>query len=246
MRLVTRQQWGARPPRSIVPLPGSAIDTTVFHYSGADADEQADHAKCAGRVRGIQRFHMDTRGWLDIAYSFLVCVHGYVFAARGYGVRTAATGRALARHLLPRQRQRGPRRRHPSRAGGTRRDCARDQRALRARHALRRPPRLHADGLPRRQALPLYPLARVRTGERTQRPFEGAALAPALAALEAGRGRGTVRGGRRGGSPRGRGRSPMRSTLASSSAAEPMGTDRLLARERMVESAARRRIAAAP
>jgi N-acetylmuramoyl-L-alanine amidase len=99
MRLVTRQQWGARPPRSVVALPRSAIDTTVFHYSGADADEQADHANCAGRVRGIQRFHMDTRGWLDIAYSFLVCVHGYVFAARGYGVRTAATGRANGHSL---------------------------------------------------------------------------------------------------------------------------------------------------
>jgi N-acetylmuramoyl-L-alanine amidase len=94
MRLVTRQQWGARPPRSVVRLPRSAIDTTVFHYSGADADEQADHANCAGRVRGIQRDHMDTQGWLDIAYSFLVCVHGYVFAGRGYGVRTAATGPA--------------------------------------------------------------------------------------------------------------------------------------------------------
>jgi len=99
MRLVTRQQWGARPPRSVVPLPRSAIDTTVFHYSGADADEQADHANCAGRVRGIQRYHMDTRGWLDIAYSFLVCVHGYVFAARGYGVRTAATGPANGHSL---------------------------------------------------------------------------------------------------------------------------------------------------
>src|SRR6266540_2547837 len=76
MRLVTRQQWGARPPRSVVPLPRSAIDTTVFHYSGADADEQA-----------------------DIANSFLVCVHGYVFAARGYGVRTAATGPANGHSL---------------------------------------------------------------------------------------------------------------------------------------------------
>jgi hypothetical protein len=99
MRLVTRQQWGARSPRSVVPLPRSAIDTTVFHYSGADADEQANHANCAGRVRGIQRYHMDTRGWLDIAYSFLVCVHGYVFAGRGFDVRTAATGPANGHSL---------------------------------------------------------------------------------------------------------------------------------------------------
>lgn len=57
-----------------------------------DADEQADHAKCAGRVRAMQRYHMDERGWLDVAYSHVLCRHGYVFIGRGYGIRTAANG----------------------------------------------------------------------------------------------------------------------------------------------------------
>jgi N-acetylmuramoyl-L-alanine amidase len=57
-----------------------------------DSDEQADHRNCAGRVRNIQRYHQDEKGWLDIAYSHVVCRHGYVFVGRGYGIRTAANG----------------------------------------------------------------------------------------------------------------------------------------------------------
>jgi hypothetical protein len=36
---------------------------------------------------------MDIRGWNDIAYSFLLCRHGYVFEGRGWDVRSAATGK---------------------------------------------------------------------------------------------------------------------------------------------------------
>jgi hypothetical protein len=57
-----------------------------------DADEQASHGNCARRVRGIQDFHMDSRGWNDIAYNFVVCKHGIIFEGRGWGVRSAAQG----------------------------------------------------------------------------------------------------------------------------------------------------------
>ena len=67
-----------------------------MHYSGMDSDEQANHARCAGRVLGIQRYHMEEKGWLDIAYSHVVCRHGFVFVGRGYGIRTAANGTTAA------------------------------------------------------------------------------------------------------------------------------------------------------
>jgi len=35
---------------------------------------------------------MDTNGWADVAYSAIVCPHGYVFEGRGPGHRTAANG----------------------------------------------------------------------------------------------------------------------------------------------------------
>jgi hypothetical protein len=57
-----------------------------------DADEQADHRNCAGRVQAMQRYHMVEKGWLDVAYSHVLCRHAYVFVGRGYGIRTAANG----------------------------------------------------------------------------------------------------------------------------------------------------------
>ncbi|MGH7376858.1 MAG: peptidoglycan recognition protein family protein [Candidatus Methylomirabilales bacterium] len=86
----TRAEWGARPPKSVQAI--GTVRGVALHYSGSASDEQADHANCAGRVRGIQRYHMDTRGWADVAYNFLACLHGTVFEGRGFGHRSAAQG----------------------------------------------------------------------------------------------------------------------------------------------------------
>jgi N-acetylmuramoyl-L-alanine amidase len=64
----------------------------AVHYSGMNADEQRDHANCAVRVRAMQRYHMEDRDWLDVAYNQVFCRHGYVFVGRGFGVRSAANG----------------------------------------------------------------------------------------------------------------------------------------------------------
>jgi N-acetylmuramoyl-L-alanine amidase len=64
----------------------------AVHYSGMNADEQRLHSNCAARVRGMQRYHLEGRGWLDIAYNHVFCRHGFVFVGRGFGVRSAANG----------------------------------------------------------------------------------------------------------------------------------------------------------
>jgi hypothetical protein len=86
--LVTRAEWGARPPRSVT---GLSAGITTSHWEGPHLGE-FPHSSCASKVRGIQNFHMDTRGWADIAYNGVGCPHGYVFAGRGPGVRSAANG----------------------------------------------------------------------------------------------------------------------------------------------------------
>ena len=91
-----RKAWGAAPPRSRSDLPPPDARGVAVHYSGMDSDEQVDHARCAGRVLGIQRYHMQERDWSDIAYSHLICKHGHVFVGRGYGIRTAANGTTRA------------------------------------------------------------------------------------------------------------------------------------------------------
>ncbi|MDQ3866553.1 MAG: N-acetylmuramoyl-L-alanine amidase [Actinomycetota bacterium] len=67
----------------------------AVHYSASNADERAGHETCAARVRAIQRFHQEERGFCDIAYSFVFCKHGFVFVGRGWGVRTAAQGTSV-------------------------------------------------------------------------------------------------------------------------------------------------------
>lgn len=90
MAFVTRAQWGARPPRERTRMAGPARGV-ARHYEGVKLGAY-DHSSCARRVRDIQGYHMDRNGWDDIAYSFIVCRHGYVFEGRWANVRTAANG----------------------------------------------------------------------------------------------------------------------------------------------------------
>jgi hypothetical protein len=88
--IVTRAEWDAVPPRDTTPLVGS--QGVAVHWEGPRMGWPWPHSECAAKVRSIQRFHMVTRGWLDVAYNFLVCGHGYRFEGRGWGVRSAANG----------------------------------------------------------------------------------------------------------------------------------------------------------
>ncbi|QOR55362.1 MAG: N-acetylmuramoyl-L-alanine amidase [Phage 71_18] len=89
--LVTRAQWGARPPRPGIPSLAPSFGTTV-HYEGGTGLVIKNHDQCASIVRGIQAYHMDARGWLDIAYTRVACPHDHVFEGRGPHKRTAAQG----------------------------------------------------------------------------------------------------------------------------------------------------------
>lgn len=90
MTIVLRSQWGARPPKDRTRISGP-VRGVARHYEGTTLGNYR-HDSCAGRVRSIQNYHMDHNGWSDIAYSFLVCIHGTVFEGRGPGIRTAANG----------------------------------------------------------------------------------------------------------------------------------------------------------
>lgn len=87
----SRDDLGLRPPDrvsyNITPERGGC----AFHWGGP-APRIRSHADCENTWRAWQRFHMDTRGWTDVAYTAAFCQHGYVLAGRGLGVRTAAQG----------------------------------------------------------------------------------------------------------------------------------------------------------
>jgi hypothetical protein len=91
MRLVTRAQWGARPrgTGSTTPFDPRGV---CLHWEGAGWAWPWAHSTCDDKVRAIQAYHMDVRGWSDIAYNYLSCAHGYVFEGRGLNRRSAANG----------------------------------------------------------------------------------------------------------------------------------------------------------
>ena len=94
MKFVSREEWGARSPRYV--SKGILSDASTGHWNGpkitVGGNTIWDHTKCADLVRGIQNFHMDGRGWSDIAYNFVECPHGYTFEGRGINVINGANG----------------------------------------------------------------------------------------------------------------------------------------------------------
>ena len=99
---LTRAALELRPPRAITAL--LTAEGITAHYAGpspwgkvdrssaARFEATTDHARCATIWRAWQAFHMNDRGWSDIAYNSGICPHGWRLEGRGIGVRSAANG----------------------------------------------------------------------------------------------------------------------------------------------------------
>lgn len=77
--IITRAEWGARPHagRTNITLPTPRL--WIHHTAGPERGPSG--------MRSIQAYHMDVRGWTDIAYSFVIDnVNGAIYEGRGVGV----------------------------------------------------------------------------------------------------------------------------------------------------------------
>jgi hypothetical protein len=73
-QVIWRPQWNARAPsRTILQTGWSARDQFITHYSAGPPSQT---------VRQIQNFHMDTNGWPDIGYNWLVTQDGTIYEGR--------------------------------------------------------------------------------------------------------------------------------------------------------------------
>lgn len=88
---VSREKWGAR-PRGIGTTQINPTAGVTVHYEGEGWSWPWDHSTCDNKVRAMQDYHMDVRGWSDIAYNYLGCPHNYLFEGRGYDRRSSANG----------------------------------------------------------------------------------------------------------------------------------------------------------
>lgn len=78
--ICTRGCWGARAPGSISYM--SALTRAIVHHTAGNEFNTTSYEDSKANVRGIQNYHMNTNGWADIGYHFLVDKFGYIFEGR--------------------------------------------------------------------------------------------------------------------------------------------------------------------
>jgi hypothetical protein len=80
--ICSRSCWGARAPQSTI-YQMSGLNRAVIHHTANPADyDTSSQSESAALVRAIQNLHMDTNGWADIGYHFLVDKLGNRFEGR--------------------------------------------------------------------------------------------------------------------------------------------------------------------
>ena len=82
--IVSRSQWQARATK--------CTTTDKVKYRMAIHHTETTSVHPVQRVRAIQAYHMDTRGWCDIGYHFLVGTDGTVYEGRPYGLLGSHAG----------------------------------------------------------------------------------------------------------------------------------------------------------
>ncbi len=99
MQLVTRAQLGW--PASAAADQPSTLGVKI-HYEGTPVspDLTGDHTKCLQEWQAIRASHManTAEGYVDVAYNFAACPHGYLLEGRGLGKETAANGNQPLNH----------------------------------------------------------------------------------------------------------------------------------------------------
>jgi hypothetical protein len=89
--IINRSQWGAAPPRGGTPRPLQVVDQGFIHY--ADVHESiptASEANEAAICRAIQQYHF-SRGYVDIAYEWMVGQTGDLYVGRDPHIEDAST-----------------------------------------------------------------------------------------------------------------------------------------------------------
>ncbi|CAK1588676.1 unnamed protein product [Parnassius mnemosyne] len=82
LRIVSRTDWLAQPvggalDKIVQPVPWVIITHTA-------TESCSTQSQCVLRVRLIQTFHIESRGWFDIGYNFMVGGDGSVYYGRGW------------------------------------------------------------------------------------------------------------------------------------------------------------------
>jgi hypothetical protein len=90
-RITSRATWGARPPQGSL-VPQSIVNEIFIHhtvYPALSANASVEEEKA--RMRDLQRFHQDSRGYVDVAYQVVVFPTGRAYEGRPLNYQGAHT-----------------------------------------------------------------------------------------------------------------------------------------------------------
>lgn len=93
MKIYSREEIGLRKPVGISSNFNFLKGGVALHYGGPGPTKPpTDLQEVFSLWRAWQKFHIDGRGWKDIAYSFGVSDAGHVLMGRGFNTRCGANG----------------------------------------------------------------------------------------------------------------------------------------------------------
>lgn len=87
LRMVTRLEWVAQPPSNITTPLVTPVPYVIIHHTATA--NCSSIAQCVLHVRLIQTFHIDSKGFFDIGYNFLVGGDGAAYEGRGWTIEGA-------------------------------------------------------------------------------------------------------------------------------------------------------------
>lgn len=89
LRLVSRGEWVAQPANGELANLDLPADKVIIAHTATD--NCTNQSTCVYRVRYIQNFHIESQGWDDIGYNFLVGGDGAAYIGRGWDKQGAHT-----------------------------------------------------------------------------------------------------------------------------------------------------------
>uniref|UniRef100_A0A8C5PT28 Peptidoglycan-recognition protein n=1 Tax=Leptobrachium leishanense TaxID=445787 RepID=A0A8C5PT28_9ANUR len=84
--IISKSAWKGRGTKCNVKLNTPVNNVVIHHTEGAFCSSQS---ACMTQARNIQKYHMDSKGWCDIGYNFLIGEDSNIYEGRGWKIRGA-------------------------------------------------------------------------------------------------------------------------------------------------------------
>ena len=90
VRVISRAEWGARDQVCTPDVASRLVGAVVHHTAGSN--NYATVAEAMQQIRNDQRYHIESRGWCDLGYNFVVDKWGNIYEGRARSLTQPVVG----------------------------------------------------------------------------------------------------------------------------------------------------------